>query len=232
MNGLWKRKNFSVGNGVDNRPRRRIVLTIGLSVAVLIVGGIFSWFRFRSTGPTEAAPVVIRTETTISVPETTVQESTASKIDTDAPYQSEHYRAGEIVIGGEMGLFVPESDPTPLSIDFVRGEAFSVSGKNGSKLVVTWETNKPARSQISYGKGIGQAEAVIEETEYGTNHSVIIPDVASASTYVYVISAKDKWGGAAQSDPYAVYTGAKTVSLFEIIAGAVGDVFGWAVKKE
>ncbi|NTW30978.1 MAG: hypothetical protein HGA33_06880, partial [Candidatus Moranbacteria bacterium] len=84
---------------------------------------------------------------------------------------------------------------------------------------------------ISYGKGVGQAEAVIEETEYGTNHSVIIPDVTPASTYVYVISVMDKWGGSAQSDPYAVYTGAKTVSLFELIAGAVGEVFGWAVKK-
>ncbi|NTW90071.1 MAG: hypothetical protein HGB37_04165 [Candidatus Moranbacteria bacterium] len=230
MDGSWA-KIFSGANDAGKRPRRRIVLTVILSVAVLIAGGVFSWFRFRSTGPTEAAPVVIKTETPLSVPESPVQESPAPEVGTDAPYQSEHYRAGEIAIGGEMGLFVPESDPSPISIGSVRGEAFSANGKNGSKLVVTWETNKPARSRISYGKGVGQAEAVIEETEYGTNHSVIIPDVTPASTYVYVISVTDKWGGSAQSDPYAVYTGAKTVSLFELIAGAVGEVFGWAVKK-
>ncbi len=228
MDGSWA-KIFSGANDVDKRPHRRIVLAVILSVSVLIAGGVFSRFRFRSTGPTEATPVVIKTETPLSV--SPVQEPPAPEVGTDAPYQSEHYRAEEIAIGGEMGLFVPESDPSPLSIGFVRGEAFSANGKNGSKLVVTWETNKPARSRISYGKGVGQAEAVIEETEYGTNHSVIIPDVTPASTYVYVISVTDKWGGSAQSDPYAVYTGAKTVSLFELIAGAVGEVFGWAVKK-
>lgn len=228
---------------VDNTPigaaapkrRRPILPIILLSVAILVAAGLFAWFRFfqpASSGPTEAAPVVIKTTTPNPVPDKQpVQAAPTPKKDTTAPYQSENFRAGEIAIGGEMSLFVPESDSSPLSIGSVRGEAFTATGKNGSKLVITWETNKPARSKISYGKGVGQAEAVISETEFGTNHSVIIPDVTPASTYVYVISARDKWGGYAESNPYAVYTGAKVVSLFELIAGAVGDVFGWAVAK-
>jgi len=217
------------------RSRRRIFVIVFLIAATLAVAGLFVWYRFfyvTSPGPTEAAPVVIKTTTPNPVPDTPpVQVPQVPKDGTTAPYQSEHFRAGEIAIGGEMSLFVPESDTSPLAIGSVRGEAFTASGKAGSKLVITWETNKPARSEISYGKGVGQAEAVIKETEFGTNHSVIIPDVTPASTYVYVISARDKWGGTAQSNPYAVYTGAKVVSLFELIAGAVGDVFGWAVKK-
>ncbi len=219
---------------VRRHSRRRIALIILLLILTLAVAGIFVWYRFFyvvSPGPTEAAPIVIKTTTPNPVPDTPKPTAPSPVKGTTAPYQSENFRAGEIAIGGEMSLFVPESDPSPLAIGSVRGESFTASGKAGSKLVITWETNKPARSEISYGKGVGQAEAVIKETEFGTSHSVIIPDVTPATTYVYVISVRDKWGGTAQSNPYAVYTGAKVVSLFELIAGAVGDVFGWAVAK-
>jgi len=221
------------------------MLTIVFSVTVLIAGGVFSWIRSRQpapAGPTEAAPVIVTTSPSDPNPDSAptdpatdpipaVQATPALKADTTAPYQSENFHVGDIAVGGDMTLSVSDANPAPLAIGSVRGEAFTATGKNGSKLVITWETNKPARSEISYGKGIGQAEAVINESQYGTTHSVIIPDVTPASTYIYVISAKDKWGGATRSDPYAVYTGAKVVSLFELIAGAVGDVFGWAVKK-
>lgn len=223
----------------EKKPRRKNIPVILFLLAIIAVIGFSVWFRFFrsvSEGPTEAAPIVIRTETpdepeTDAVPDASVPRVTMPEAGSTAPYQSERFRAGEIAIGGEMSLFVPESDTSPLTIGSVRGEAFSSKGSGGSKLVITWETNKAARSEIAYGKGIGQAEAVIKESEFGTSHSVVIPDVTPASTYVYVISARDKWGGEATSDPYAVYTGAKEVSLFELMAGAVGDVFGWAVSK-
>lgn len=223
--------NINVGTSRSEvRSRRRFLLPVLMILVAIFAAGLFAWLKSRSAvGPTEAAPIAVKTETSPST--MVVPEESARAIGTSAPYQSEHYRAGEIAIGGEMALFVPESDSSPLSIGSVRGEAFSAKGKAGSKLVVSWETNKPARSEIAYGKGVGQAEAVIREEEFGTNHSVIIPDVSPASTYVYVISAKDKWGGDVKSDPYAVYTGAREISLFELIAGAVGEVFGWAVDK-
>ncbi|HWQ60294.1 MAG TPA: hypothetical protein VN420_04060 [Candidatus Fimivivens sp.] len=221
-----------LGRDTTDRPRRRVVIFAFSCFVVLVAGGVYWRLRLQSSGPTESAPVITTTDASgADSSEIPVQPTSTAVSATDAPYQSEHYRAGEIVIGGDLTVSVPESDPSPLSISSVRGESFTASGKSGSKLVITWVTNKPARSRLSYGKGIGQAEAVINETEYGTSHSVIIPDVTPASTYVYVISARDRWGAPASSDPYAVYTGAKAVSLFEIIAGAVGEVFGWAVKK-
>ncbi|MEI6650248.1 MAG: hypothetical protein WCL23_02305 [Candidatus Moraniibacteriota bacterium] len=219
---------------IGNRPRRRIAFTVILCLAVVAAGGVFAMYRtFRPavSGPTEAAPIVVKTETNPSLDATPVVETVPQIPESVAPYKSENFRVGDIAIGGDMVLSASDTNPAPLAIAAVHGEAFTASGKGGSKLVITWETNKPARSDISYGKGVGQAEAVISETEFGTSHSVIIPDVAPASTYVYVIAARDKWGDSATSDPYAVYTGAKAVSLFELLAGAVGDVFGWAVKK-
>lgn len=205
-----------------------------LGAAILLVSFAALWWRSVSRSPgsdvsTESAPIIV-TETP-GTPVPVSPEPEAVVPDSEAPYRSEHYRTGEIALGGELGLFVPESDPSPLVIESVHGEAFSGKGKGGGQLVITWVTNKPARSRLSYGKGVGQAEAVVSEEEYGTNHSVIIPNVSPASTYVYVISAQDKWGVSADSDPYAVYTGAREISLFELIAGAIGEVFGWTVDK-
>lgn len=218
------------GHADRGKGRAKKIFVIAL-LLVLAGGAFFVRARFFPTqpeGPTQAAPVVLplpeRTEVLRQDPTVTVEPS-------DALYRSESFRVGEIAVGGEASLVVPETDVTPLEILSVRGEAFSEKGKKGSKLVITWETSKPALSKISYGKGVGTAEGVIRENSYGTNHSLIVPDLAPASTYVYIISSRDKWGNTAESDPYAVYTGAREVSLFELIAGAIGDVFGWAVKK-
>ena len=204
-------------------------------IMLLIVGGaIFVLKRLgylgSSTGPTVAAPLEVTPgNPSVNAPQTIADANPNPA--SNAPYRSENFRVGDIALGGEAALMVPESDPSPLAISSVRGEAFPDKTKNNSKLVITWETSKPAKSEISYGKGVGQAEAVITEDAFGLSHSVVIPDLAQASTYVYVISSKDQFGNSVSSDPYAVYTGARDVSLFELIAGAVGDVFGWAVKK-
>jgi hypothetical protein len=231
MVGVDGGAGFSVGGGTAERKNgraRKIIFIMFLSM-IIMGGAFFLWrwyFNVDQAGPSLAAPVVI------DLPEPVAIDATPDEpLPSVAPYQSERFRAGEIAIGGEAALFVPETDVAPLEIFSVRGEAFTEKGKNGAKLVITWETNKPALSEISYGKGVGQAEGIIREEGYGTNHSLVIPDLAQSSTYVYVISSRDKWGNEAESDPYAVYTGARDISLFELIAGAIGDVFGWAVDK-
>lgn len=211
-----------------------------LRVRFLVVGGLLSlvlatafsyWFRNRSVTdePIVAAPIVAVTETPEDILPVTPETPVLGIVPSDATYESENFRVGEIAIGGELALIVPEDDPSPLEILSVRGEAFSEKDGSGTKLILTWETNKPAVSDIAYGRGVGSAEAVVREETYGTNHSVIIPGLAQATTYVYVITTRDKWGNEVESAPYAVYTGSREISLFELIAGAVGDVFGWAV---
>jgi len=226
---------FGIVPKVEGKSRVKKIVIIFLIQLLLVGVGYLAlrWFGFFKTnvssGPTQAAPLVIVGTQQANTSVTTDQAAVPSG--TNAPYQSEHYRVGEMAIGGEAALLVPKSDPSLLEIRSVRGEAFTEKGKDTSKLVITWETNKPAKSQISYGKGIGQTEGTIGETAYGETHSVVIPNIAQSSTYVYVISSRDQFGNEVTSDPYAVYSGAREVSLFELIAGAVGDVFGWAVKK-
>ncbi len=149
-----------------------------------------------------------------------------------ANYVSENFKAGEIVIGGELQFLVAEDETGPLALDNIRGEAFTEKNKQEVKLVVTWTTNKLSQAAVRYSKGIGQTERSLKEDDFSYNHSVIISGLDPASTYLYVIDAADRYGNQLQSEPHAVFTGARTVSLFDLIAGAIGEVFGWAVSNK
>lgn len=149
----------------------------------------------------------------------------------DANYHSENFRVGDISIGGEAQFLLSEDSPEPLEVSSIRGEAFTEKNKPEVKLVINWRTNKLAKSTISYSKGVGQAKKSIEEEDYSLNHSLIVPGLDQASTYVYAIESSDRFGNQITSESHAVYTGSRTVSLFDLIANAVGDVFGWAIKK-
>jgi hypothetical protein len=150
----------------------------------------------------------------------------------EANYQSENFRVGDIAIGGEAEFLLTEDTPEPLEISAIRGEAFNEKNKQEVKLVLSWKTNKLAKSEIMYSKGVGQAEKTVSEDDYALNHSLIISGLDQASTYIYTIASQDRFGNSITSNPYAVYTGSRTVSLFDLIANAVGEVFGWAINKK
>ncbi len=214
----------------------RKIENIFLATALILigVGGFVFYQKFLAQPKVETAQAL--------APVTTEKASTiASGSDTaatvltplfgDANYRSENFRVGDVSIGGEAEFLLSEDNPEPLEISSIRGEAFTEKNKAEVKLVISWHTNKLAKSTISYSKGVGQTKKAIEEDDYSLNHSLIIPGLEQASTYVYVIDGSDRFGNQITSESHAVYTGSRTISLFDLIAGAVGDVFGWAIKK-
>ena len=225
-----REKNFFQKLGRKN-------LTILIIVVLLLLGvGGFVFYK-RSVAPTEVL-VASQNETTetktsavLNAP-ATVEEQSQIPLFGDANYQSENFRVGDISIGGEAEFLLSEDNPEPLEINSIRGEAFTEKNKQEVKLVVSWRTNKLAKSSISYSKGVGQAKKSIAEEDYSLSHSMIIPGLDQASTYVYDITASDRFGNEITSESHAVYTGSRTVSLFDLIANAVGEVFGWAVTNK
>lgn len=213
--------------------RKNIILSLALILILSGVGGYVFFIKkntpVETTGdvpqPSEAGnTAVIQNIDTAAV-------SNQENLPSGADYQSENFRVGEISIGGEAEFLLSEDSPEPLEVSSIRGEAFTEKNKQEVKLVVSWHTNKLAKSTVSYSKGVGQAKKSIEEEDYSLNHSVIIPGLDQASTYVYDITSRDRFGGEKVSESHAVFTGSRTVSLFDLIANAVGEVFGWAVKK-
>lgn len=212
-----------------HRVVRRSLITL---VLVVIIAGIVYWW-FRDTG---SAPIVDEPKSVTEVKEATPpalipEQGTLALPDDNANFESENFKAGEIVIGGELQFLVDEDEVGALTVEDIRGEAFTEKNKQDVKLVVTWTTNKLAQASVRYSKGIGQTERGIDEEDYSYNHSVIISGLDPASTYLYTIDASDRYGNRVKSEPHAVFTGARTVSLFDLIAGAIGEVFGWAVTS-
>lgn len=215
--------------------RRNKWIILLLFLVFLSLGGYFFFQRtinqnpqVETSLPQAVSPQLNKTATT--------QTTSAPALESiplfgDANFQSENFRVGDIAIGGEAEFLLTEDTPDPLSISDIRGETFTEKNKPEVKLVLNWRTNKLAKSEIAYSKGVGQAQKTVSEEDYSLDHSLIIPGLDQASTYLYAIVAKDRFGNEMTSDQHAVYTGSKTVSLFDLIAGAVGDVFGWAIKK-
>lgn len=211
--------------------RKKIIFFLAITLILFGVGG--SLFFLRKTAVTETLPSSaepVGTEGQAALEES-VPSSEPLSSSRDADYQSENFRVGDISIGGEAEFLLAEDSLEPLEVSSIRGEAFTEKNKQEVKLVVTWRTNKLAKSVISYSKGVGQAKKSITEEDYSLNHSIIIPGLDQASTYVYDLSISDRFGNEITSESHAVYTGSRTVSLFDLIANAIGEVFGWAIKK-
>lgn len=227
------------GRGMWSNISRRNQWIIIVSVLILLAfGGYFLFRQMLNMGSSDNVTALPETALESPQPETAPLKTTdaVSVIEPvplfgDANYQSENFRVGDIAIGGEAEFLLTEDTPEPIEISAVRGEAFVEKNKQEVKLVLSWKTNKLARSTIEYSKGVGQGKKTVSEDDYGLNHSLIIAGLEPASTYVYSIISEDRFGNVAKSDAYAVYTGARTVSLFDLIADAVGDVFGWAVSS-
>jgi len=212
---------------------KNIILLI---VILLLLGGGGYVFFLRKSSPAETPSLDVAGNTSeqssiLKTPDAAPLTLEQTPLFGIANYESENFRVGDISIGGEAEFLLSEDNPGPLEVSAIRGEAFTEKNKPEVKLVVSWRTSKLAKSTIAYSKGVGQAKKSIEEEDYSLSHSVIIPGLDQASTYIYEIVSNDRFGNEVTSEPHAVYTGSRSVSLFDLIANAVGDVFGWAVKK-
>lgn len=217
----------------DVARKWRIARVIAAAVLVILVaGGLYWWWQARSVATPEAVSPPTDTTTPAPLPSVgTAGEPIAPTLAEDtALYRSEHFKAGEIVLLGEAELLSGDEGIAPLSLEEIRGEAFTEKNKQEVKLVISWKTNKLSTAEVSYAKGIGQTPKVAAEGDLAYNHSLILTGLDPASTYLYTVKATDRFGTTVSSEPYAVFTGARSVSLFDLIAGAIGEVFGWAVK--
>lgn len=144
---------------------------------------------------------------------------------------SENYKIAEVRFGGDVAIFTTGNQNLKLQILDVRSESFMDNKKSEAKLVISWRTNKLAISEIEYSKNSGQNPKKIKERDYSFDHSAILSGLDPSTTYIYSIKTTDRWGNAENSGYFAAYTGAKIISVFELIAKAMNDTFGWAVQK-
>jgi len=143
---------------------------------------------------------------------------------------SANFKINSINVGGNTLVLSNESNQS-LQIENIKSDSFADNKKNETSLVVAWQTNKMALSELDYSKSGGQNPNSLSEDSYGFNHSAVIAGLEPGASYVFQIKSKDRWANEISSDFFGVYTASKPVSVFDLISNAVGEVFGWAIKK-
>jgi hypothetical protein len=86
-----------------------------------------------------------------------------------------------------------------------------------AQLIITWNTDEPATSQVSYGQGSSDdlKDKTTLNTEPTTNHTVIISDLNLADIYKVQINTRDLDGNTSYGPMTTVVTPDKAVSVFD-----------------
>lgn len=221
-----------IPNPLENTHEKRSkkLLKLFLLQVLVVFGGVL-FFQMRNITSQENAAVLDAPVVGNDGEGVVLADTAENNPETDtAVAKSENFRVGQIVFAGESDFLLDEIDPSPLKIDGVQGQIVSKKGKKEMQLVIVWKTNKPTSGEVVYGKNRSENGKKVTEDTYGTNHGVVIPNLAQGTTYLYTIHAKDRFGNDAKSDTYAMFTGAEQLSLIDLIANAARDTFSWAVK--
>lgn len=144
--------------------------------------------------------------------------------------KSENYQIKDIAIGGGSVVLAAETEILPLGIYDVRSDTLFSRDQKETKLLISWKTNKLAKSEVQYAKS-GSDKKALKENSFGFSHALVLGKLDPATRYSFVIDAADRGGTRAKSDEFVVYTGSKIVSVFELISGEMDEIFGWAIKK-
>jgi len=115
-----------------------------------------------------------------------------------------------------------EVDNIPPKINNIKVEEL-----NQDSVVLSWETDKPTKSSIKYGKTSNYSsllEAIIdekEESEYQKEHSVLILNLSPGTTYHYQILVEDESSNSTISQDATFIT--KISTSKNILGDATGD---------
>ena len=128
--------------------------------------------------------------------------------------------------------FTTLEDTTPPEITNVRSESNVIGSGEASRiqLVISWQTNEPATSQVEYGPGLTSSEFPLETQENAElvqDHLVVIPDLDPAKTFHIRVVSKDKAQNETKSDTYSTLTARSRKSFLQIIVENLENTFSW-----
>jgi len=161
------------------------------------------------------------------------------KIENLLDNQEYHY---QILAKDETGNEVADTDKivrTPLDTEGPKITNAKVDilpmGENDttSSIIVSWQTNKPASTQVKYGEGIlggDYSNESNEDTSLNNSHTVIIKGLKPASSYHYKMISKDKRTNITESQDYTFVTPTKEKSILQLILKSLEETFAWTGK--
>ncbi len=99
-----------------------------------------------------------------------------------------------------------------------------------AQVVVTWETDEPASSQLEYSQGISGSDYSFrtrEDQAYSTSHVVIASELDPSKIYHLRAVSRDRTGNTGSSEDTTVITGKIQRSVIDIIINSLERSLGW-----
>ena len=130
--------------------------------------------------------------------------------------------------------FTTASDTRPPLISELEIEGSSVQKtKEGqtstSQLVVSWNTDEAATSQVEFGEGTGEtyAQRTQEDSNLTYNHLVVISGLTPSKVYHLRAVSKDEAGNLANSIDTVTITPKAADNALDLVVGNLRDIFGF-----
>jgi hypothetical protein len=98
------------------------------------------------------------------------------------------------------------------------------------QIIVSWNTDEPATSQIEYGEGVAGEEysaKTQEDAGLSQNHVVIISDLKPSAPYHFRVVSRDAAGNTGKSGDNSVLTQQASESIIDLIIKSLQSTIGW-----
>ena len=145
--------------------------------------------------------------------------------------KSQNFRLGSIAVGGDNQLYLVNTENRALELFSIGYKTVIEENRENTGAIVKWQTNKPSKGVVKYRKASDTDYRTASESSFGFEHTIVLEKLGYSGTYVFYIETQDKWGNTVKSENYALYSGSDSPSLFDLLAGAFGDIFGWAMVR-
>jgi hypothetical protein len=96
--------------------------------------------------------------------------------------------------------------------------------------IISWTTDKPSTTKVEYDEGVlggKYSKGTTEDLTLNSSHTVIIKDLAPATTFHFRIVAKDKRGNQTLSNDYNFLTSTQEKSIWQLIVKTLEETFSW-----
>ncbi|GBE17037.1 exoglucanase B precursor [bacterium BMS3Abin15] len=144
---------------------------------------------------------------------------------------------GRDIIGNEAvsdtHKLTTATDTRPPQISSLQVEGSGVFGSPTedavTQLVVTWDTDEPATSQVEFGEGTGDsyAQKTQEDANFTSNHLVIVSNLTPSKVYHLRAISKDEANNDSRSIDTVTITPKIADNAFDLVIGNLKEVFGF-----
>ncbi len=104
-----------------------------------------------------------------------------------------------------------------------------VAGEITSQIIVSWDTDEPATSQVEFGQGAGTSysQKTQEDGNLTNNHTVIISNLTPSQVYHLRVISKDKAGNETKGIDNVIIASKATKSALDLVVKNLSEAFSF-----